>query len=568
LSGCAPAAPADEKAEAGAKHQAASAPEQPFGSARALAKDLSQGLINEQRAGGLSIALVDGAEIVWADGYGVVSPTEDRAVTAQTPFRAGSLAKPLLAAAVMQEVEKETLSLDDPLAQHVEFSIQSRFPDARAITIRDVLTHRSGLPADDLRFAWAHEPRDWHELPDALSDEYLASPPGRALSYSNVAFTLLGRALEQVEQSEFDRAMQLRVLRPLRMFGTSFGPAPAHRARGGGPDLQPGLVPATGLTTNAMDLARFASMVLSKGERGGHRVLSEESVAEMLRIQNGDSRYDFRTRVGLGWKRTHRRLGMLGDVVWHDGQVPGYQAQMILLPLHGLAIVVLATSRDAAAVEDLSVAVLERAIDEKGKHWRNDPAPYATLEEVPNASGLYAAQGGVLSVAADADQLAIDSWPSLAPGLLDGEPDGGLRRSRPGVYAGAAFEVSFARVDDQVFLVGTKDGVQGRLAERFEPRPVPEPWRQRVGKWQPEAADPWTGRSEIELVRDDGFLRLRFSSDWGDGEATEWALVPISPQMAVIAGLGRGKGETIVAERRDGREFLRWQGIRLRPAGD
>jgi len=97
----------------------------------------------------LSIALVDGREIVWARGFGYADLENRIPATKNTIYRIGSISKLFTATAVMQLAQAEVIDIDVPFDTYVpEFSIRSRFENSSAITPRNIMTHHSGLPSD------------------------------------------------------------------------------------------------------------------------------------------------------------------------------------------------------------------------------------------------------------------------------------------------------------------------------------------------------------------------------------------------------------------------------------
>src|SRR5678815_4977184 len=97
---------------------------------------------------GASIALVDGEDIVWSEGFGYTDRSRKVKVTADTLFHAGSISKSFTALGALKAVDKGLLALDDPLKKHLSwFTVNSRSAAAEAekITIRHLLSHHSGL---------------------------------------------------------------------------------------------------------------------------------------------------------------------------------------------------------------------------------------------------------------------------------------------------------------------------------------------------------------------------------------------------------------------------------------
>lgn len=175
---------------------------------------------------GLSIALVNGQELIWARGFGVADKAQGVPVTPNTAFRAGGIAKLLTATAALQLVEQQRLTLDAPIQQTLrEFYVRSRFhsdPAAadRDITLRRLLSHQSGLPSEhlrDLRSTFA-----MGQMPMRVAGVWLSSPPGSQVAYSNLGYSLVGAAIERSSGKSFEAQLQRSLLKPLEMNQSSF----------------------------------------------------------------------------------------------------------------------------------------------------------------------------------------------------------------------------------------------------------------------------------------------------------------------------------------------------------
>ena len=108
---------------------------------------------------GLSIALVDDQQVIWARGFGFADKERNLPAAAETVYRVGSISKRFTATAAMQLAERGKLDIDRPLATYLPgFSIKSRFPEAGSITPRTLMTHHAGLPSDRLKGSRARNP--------------------------------------------------------------------------------------------------------------------------------------------------------------------------------------------------------------------------------------------------------------------------------------------------------------------------------------------------------------------------------------------------------------------------
>ena len=96
---------------------------------------------------GLSIALIDDQETVWAAGYGYADASAGIPATVQTVYRVASISKLLTSTAVMQLAEAGLIDIDRPIADYLtDFTIKTRFADADPITPRNLMTHHSRTP--------------------------------------------------------------------------------------------------------------------------------------------------------------------------------------------------------------------------------------------------------------------------------------------------------------------------------------------------------------------------------------------------------------------------------------
>jgi CubicO group peptidase (beta-lactamase class C family) len=244
-------------------------------------------------------------------------------------FWIASMSKPITAVAVALLVDDRKLAFDDPVEKYLpEFRdrwvVEEQTSDrrvltkaARAITVRDLLTHTSGMgeyTITDPHWTLA-------QMSQVVSREPLRFQPGTRWSYSTAAFDVLGRIVEVVSGTSFDAFLERRLFDPLGMTSTTFWPSPEQDrrlARTYNRDTTSrGLVPTSiaymyggaitdrrrpplggaGLFSTAEDIAKFHQLMLNDGMSRGRRILSHASVVEMTRKQTGE----LRARAGMPW---------------------------------------------------------------------------------------------------------------------------------------------------------------------------------------------------------------------------------------------------------------------------
>jgi CubicO group peptidase (beta-lactamase class C family) len=284
--------------------------------------------------------------------YGV---GDSRPVEPGTLYDLASLTKVVgLTTACMLLVDREALALDAPVARYVP-AFRGAMKDR--VTIRQLLTHSAGLAADLPLYA---ETATRQAALAAVDSATLVAPPGTSYRYSDLSAIALMQAVERVTREPFDRFLATRVFGPLGMPATRFLPpaswrdriAPTehdtvfrHRwLRGEVHDESAarlgGVSGNAGLFSNALDLSRFAALLLNGGAWDTLQLIHAETIEEFTRRQNlppGSTR-------ALGWdtpadsgyssagaklsRRAFGHTGFTGTSIWMD---PDHDLFVILL---------------------------------------------------------------------------------------------------------------------------------------------------------------------------------------------------------------------------------------------
>jgi CubicO group peptidase (beta-lactamase class C family) len=564
---------------------------------RELVTRLAEDLLQVHAVTGVSLALVDGRELVWATGFGLADVERRLPAGPRTVYNVGSLTKPVTAAAVMQAIERGELSLDQTLAEllpELELGDQAE----QRITLAQLLSHQSGLPSDWFVHDLSADPPPWTEIVAEIRGLELAAEPGSRTLYSNLGLTLAGAALARASGRPFEDQVSEALLRPAGMRTAYFPggppPEPVRLPIAGGPrghdavehaaayrehqlesDPQLRLHPAGGLRASVLDLAAFASLMLAEGRVGNQPVLAPSSVDALLRAHNDELEADLDHRFGYAWLLDHERLDWLGRVAWHGGRTYYHHALVILLPDHDLAVVVASNSLGAGpVVERLAVETLIAAVQEK--HGLEAPIP------APAPSHCAAPEDRVLSFceAHAGDYVTSTGLVTIGPsegtgGILEivsqtllGSSRLTLDRDDGGTVEGlAGTRVRFVERAGAHRMVIERDGVARPAGVRLgPPPPIPAAWLARLGPWQiAERPGEVSIIAEPELEQVGGRLRLRCL---GLLEHPPLPIVmvlePIDDRRARIAGHGRGQG-TILEVRGEGSdERLWWSGRELR----
>ena len=309
------------------------------------------------KAPGMSIALGVGDRVVWAKGYGYADLATGRPMTPDTVGPTGSDAKPYTATAAMRLVERGLIGLDDPINDYLGDLRVTNPHGRREITLRDLLTHRSGL-GTDLGFCDGVPPMPLGDLLKRIFAEektdayrgsvtsFWATPVGTHYQYSNVGIGLVGYLVERLNPDRVSFSEWLRgdLFAPLGMTSTCF-PAAQHpdhvpaglldrRSTGYAtldgfqfrlPQIHVGVYPAGTALTTPSDHARFLLAMAGGGRLGDVSILRPETARMMLSPQAGRGP-DPDHAVGLVWNVFEHggpgyHVGHGGEYMWGWNQV-------------------------------------------------------------------------------------------------------------------------------------------------------------------------------------------------------------------------------------------------------
>jgi len=274
-----------------------------------------------------------------AYGYRAVAP-EPEEMTLDTVFDLASMTKPVAtASSVMVLVERGVLSLDEPVARYVpEFARGGK----GAITLRHLMTHVSGLPAETPM-------REFTVGRDAamakIYDLVPRTAPGQAFAYSDVGFLVLEEVVRRTSTQGLGEFAMDNVFAPLGMYETTFLPGPGLKRRAVVTEQRDGewirgevhdprayylggVAGHAGLFSTPADMTRFAQAMLAEGQSGDHRVFSPRTAMQFtaphdvpggIRAPGWDVQSVYSGNRGDGWSpRAYGHGGYTGTVLWVD----------------------------------------------------------------------------------------------------------------------------------------------------------------------------------------------------------------------------------------------------------
>jgi len=285
------------------------------------ANEKMQEILTEQRAIGLSVAVVKEGKLVYTSGFGYKNLEDRTLVSPEDIFRIASVSKSITTTAIMQLFERGKFKLDDDVSDALGITVRNpNFPDT-PITYRMLLTHTSSL--NDAMGYFSFNTID-RSVNDDFGKAYNKYAPGTTYQYCNMGYNMLGALVEIHSGERFDTYVENHILKPIGMVG-SFNAdtldasrfVTLYTYRDGNPVASRGVYgspaaglenyvkgrntflfsPTGGMKTAPKYLARHMMVQMNGGTVDGVQVLKPESVATMQTPLREDVQYGFATRT-------------------------------------------------------------------------------------------------------------------------------------------------------------------------------------------------------------------------------------------------------------------------------
>ncbi len=366
---------------------------------------------------GLALAIVKDGKILVAKGYGVRKIGDPTAVDEHTMFGIGSNTKAFTTAALATLVDAGKLSWDDPVYQRLPGFVMYDPYVSHEMTIRDLLTHRSGmgLGEGDLLF-WPQSSYTRDEIIHKLRFMKPASSFRSHYAYDNLLYMTAGQIIPAVTGTSWDDYIRQNIFVPLGMTNsttttTAFRPGddyafPHSRVDG---KLQvialealDNAGPAGSINSCAADMAKWVQLQLHRGKFVGHdgRLFSEERAREMwtpqtiLPIGNyapplAGLKPNF-ADYALGWalRDYHGR-----KLVGHTGGVAGFVSRVMLVPDENLGVVVLTNAEEDGAFDSILYHILDHYFGLPPTDWVAAFKSVKDMDEKDAAEAMKKAEG-------------------------------------------------------------------------------------------------------------------------------------------------------------------------------
>jgi CubicO group peptidase (beta-lactamase class C family) len=342
---------------------------------------------------GLSLAIVKDGKVVVAKGYGVRRLGGSAVVDENTLFGIGSNSKAFTSAALATLVDEQKISWDDPVYQRLPgFQMYDPYV-SHEMTIRDLLTHRSGmgLGEGDLLF-WPHTTFTRDDIIYRLRFMKPASSFRSRFAYDNLLYIAAGQIIPAVTGKSWDDYIREKILQPLGMRTTTlsnavFKPDDNYAFPHSKIDDKLQVIdfvnldnagPAGSINSSAAEMAKWIALQLNRGKFPSRdaRLFSEAQSREMWSAQTilpagerpgpltGLSSKFADYALGWGLRDYHGR-----KLVGHTGGVAGFVSRVMLVPEENLGVVILTNAEQGGAFDSILFHILDHYLGVQPTDW-------------------------------------------------------------------------------------------------------------------------------------------------------------------------------------------------------
>ncbi|MBS0624904.1 MAG: serine hydrolase [Verrucomicrobia bacterium] len=345
--------------------------------------ELVEKALKEYEVPGIAIGIVVDGQVILAKGYGFRDLEKKKAVTADTIFPIGSLTKAMTCFVAGTLVDEGAMKWDELVLDLLpDFRLYDTYA-YQHMTMRDLLTHRSGMPRHD--FMWYNSDLTRSELFRRLRYLEPASEFRERYHYNNLMYFTAGYAMEEITGKSWETLVSERIFKPLGMKNSYFTLADMQKSSDYSfPYLQKDdqlvrmgfrdftlVGPAVSINSSVNDLNRWVEMLLNHGVYKETSLINGSTLQEMFSPQvvvsgTPEHKEAFLSTYGLGWGV----LSYRGHYsVSHDGGPDGFTTVISLLPNEGIGVVVLGNKNLSTLPRFISLEAIDRILELAPLNW-------------------------------------------------------------------------------------------------------------------------------------------------------------------------------------------------------
>ena len=351
---------------------------------------------------GIAIAIVKNKEVVYAKGFGYKDVDKQAPVTADTLFAIGSSTKAFTTFVLGTLVDQGKVEWDKPVREYIPWFKMYDPSVTERLSVRDLVTHRSGLPRHDL--AWYN---NYGASRESLVRKLPYLEPSADLrakwQYNNLMFLTAGYLTEVMTGKTWEDAVRERILSPLDMKRTNFSVEDSQKdadfALGYGKKgdkverlpfrLITNIGPAGSINSSVNEMAHWVMVHLNGGKYGDKKVAEAATVNDMHTAYMTIGSVNPQPEIlggeyGMGWFLTTYRGH---KQVEHGGNIDGFTASVCLFPKDGIGWVVLSNMNGSPLPGLMGAVIADRLLGLKPIDWIAQAAARRALSEKASKEG-------------------------------------------------------------------------------------------------------------------------------------------------------------------------------------
>ncbi len=376
-----------------------------------------QKVVDSTKVPGVGYAVFTKDSLLYAGGVGYADVAAKKLIDGDTHFRTGSVSKSFVAAAVLMLQRAGRLDLNAPIKEVVpEVAFENRWESTDPVRVVHLLEHTTGF--DDMHFNSMYNVREAPDIPlrDVLvrttNSLHTRWRPGERFSYSNPGYGIAGYVIEKISGIPYDRFIKDSILTPLGMTTSAFSIAEAAKplmAQGyhtisdpavGYPAIY--LRPAGDLHSSPRELARFAQMLMRRGDAGGGRILLDSASVDRMERVGSTLAAERGLSVGYGLGN-YAEVGLPVQMQGHDGGIDGFiSSYRYSVPANVGLVALVNSDASGAAIQEAQRLLAVFAL---GDTTLRAPAAVGVA-----ASTLHTYAGYYQDVAPRNQLLAVTNW--------------------------------------------------------------------------------------------------------------------------------------------------------------
>ncbi|MCB0685054.1 MAG: beta-lactamase family protein [Saprospiraceae bacterium] len=368
---------------------------------------------------GITAAIIMDDSVIWSKGFGFADKKNGTPMTTHTVINIGSITKTFTSLSIMQLQERGLLNINLPLRTYLHsFRPKTIGIDLDAITVKSIITHRSGIQPDYMKNSDL-ETGKYTDVLGFINNTYITFPPGEVGLYSNAGYNILGSLVKEVSNKDYGDYVRENIFAPLGMTRTGFAMdslMDRSKIYFNGEEVREYElrdIASGGIYSNIDDFTKYARGLLSAYYAEDSSLIKTSTIHDMFSLQNAEVPIES-NKKGLGWFMFKNDSSF---AVYHSGSAGFAHAKLLLIPGCKAAVMVMTNSAEGGSVAEEFCFNFLRRFNLSIPDLFPSPITGMIHEEITEAkvskkllakhTGNYAQAYGYLKVYLERDQLRM-----------------------------------------------------------------------------------------------------------------------------------------------------------------